>query len=80
MLTVKDGRGKTATIDSDFKTDGDKLLAGVLDMEIMIINPEDSQAANPLAYLFYELQKMGFEVEAEPEDLDDWQIPRGAIS
>jgi hypothetical protein len=79
MITVK-AIGKQATIGSDFKAKGDKTLSSALNAVIQNINPEDSQAANHMAFLFYELENRGFEVIAEKKDLEEIPIPKDAVS
>lgn len=71
--------GRTASINDNLVVSGDRGLVAMLNALLKTINPQDSHT-NPMAYLYYDLQDRGFNVECDPEDLVLSTLPDGAVS
>ena len=71
--------GMTASINDQFVVSGDRKLVAMLNALLPIINPQDSHTS-PMAYLFYELENRGFQVEADAADLLPDDLPEDAVA
>lgn len=79
MLTITDALGKKSNINDEFRATGDPALSDILNGIIAEIDPEGCHT-DAMAFIYYELEKRGFDVAADPEDLTESQLPPGAIA